>query len=486
MSNKVEFSLGLVDNISSSISKIKSNFNDNFSSMQKSVKSLSNEIKGANVALGALGSFVTIKKIIDAKTEIDNLKISLNSAFGSEVGGGLFKELKSIQENTAIGQKPFLEAAVAMKGLGVETSKITPLLGNLADIAGSNEGAFNTLATAIGKVSVNGSLGTRELMALRSAGFDPLRIISQKTGESIENLNERLKEGKISFKEIEGVLKTVTSEGGQFYGISQKLSQTIGGRLSSVLSKFGDILAMIGDAMEPKFNSILNFFEKLTSTIVKNKDVISKIAPIFLNFVGIIGGATLAVKALNLVMSLNPFVAIGIAVAALSAYLIEAINWSEKLQVIYNDFSLGNFSEAIKNIGRLITEVLVKGLLKVAEIFVNLLPDSFATGIKKTIANAKGYLAYYGGGSSGTSNYTSPAEQFTAAPIYGGASKTLADDEMNAKNAVSSGGIKIFNVNIGELVGIKANSVNTGEDAAENAGKMISNVLMREMSQFSF
>ena len=57
--------------------------------------------------------------------------------------------------------------------------------------------------------------------------------------------------------------------------------------------------------------------------------------------------------------------------------------------------------------------------------------------------------------------------------------------ETTALNSVSGGGIKYFNINITELNGLKATNVNTGGSLPEDVGKMVSNALVKEISQFS-
>jgi len=489
MAQKVEFTLTLVDNVSKIVDSIKNSSKNAFEAIGKSVKTLDSSINGLNLSLGVLGSSATLKKILDSKNELDKLKISLNTTLGSDVGKPLFDSLIKVQEGTQLSREAFIQEAIALDGFGVSSEKITDTLSRLSDVSLGSEGAFRSLSEAMGKVSVNGALGTRELMAMRKSGFDPIFEISKKTGESMSSLSERMKNGAITFKEVDAALISATSAGGRFYQSSEKIASFVGERFNTQLGRIPLILAKVGDALESKFSKTIGFIEKLTDKLLSNETSFAKIVPIVFNFVSVISLAALAVKAFSLASSIamatNPFILVGVGVALLVSYLIEAVAWTDKFKDIFDAFKFDGFIEGIIKIGELILEVVVKSLLKVAEVIVDVfdyfLPSSVLSGVRKAIENAQSFFP------DAKDNYVSPMEQVIAAPVKNfGARNNLEEEEFAAKNGISGGGIKQFNINIGELNGLKANTVSTTASSPKEFGEMASKELLKQVSQFGF
>jgi hypothetical protein len=199
--------------------------------------------------------------------------------------------------------------------------------------------------------------------------------------------------------------------------------------------------------------------------------------------------AALAVKAFSLASSIamatNPFILVGVAVALLVSYLIEAVAWTDKFKDIFDAFKFDGFIEGIMKIGELILEVVVKSLLKVAEVIVDVfdyfLPSSVLSGVRKAIENAQSFFP------DAKDSYVSPMEQVIAAPVKNfGARNNLEEEEFAAKNGISGGGIKQFNINIGELNGLKTNTVSTTASSPKEFGEMASKELLKQVSQFGF
>lgn len=490
MAPKVEFTLGLIDNFTKVIDGIKINSEKAFTSISESIKSVNDNISGLNAAIGILGSSAALKQIIDSKSEIDKVKLSLNTVFGSQNGSELFKDLENLRENSQLSRETLKQEAISLDGYGLSVDKISSTLKQLSDVSLGNEATFATLSESFGKVAVNGNLGTRELMAMQKSGFFPLHEIAMLTGESLASVTERMKQGNFTFKEVETALTAVTSAGGRFAGSTDLIAQVVGERMNTQIARIPLIMAKIGDSLEGKISNTLDFFENLTSSILSSTSSFDKIVPFVFNFISILGAATLGVKAFNLVTSINPFGAITGGIVALIAYLIEAIDWTSRFQKIFEAFNLDKITDGIMLIGKLLLEVVVKSLLKIADVAVSIfdfiLPESITGGMKKALESANLSVDNFFGVTANTKKEgINPTEKFIAAPKKYGANKNLEDIENNALNSVTGGGIKYFNINITELNGIKSTNVNTGASTPEDVGKMVSNALLKEISQFS-
>ena len=172
MAPKVEFTLGLIDNFTKVIDGVKVNSEKAFNSISDSIKKVNDDVSDLTLSLGVLGSSAALKKIIDSKSEIDKVKISLNTVFGSQKGGEVFKELEKLRENSQISRDALEREAISLDGYGISVDKISSTLKQLSDVSLGNEATFATLSESFGKVAVNGNLSTRELMAMQKSGQD--------------------------------------------------------------------------------------------------------------------------------------------------------------------------------------------------------------------------------------------------------------------------------------------------------------------------
>jgi flagellar biosynthesis GTPase FlhF len=96
-----------------------------------------------------------------------------------------------------------------------------------------------------------------------NAGFNPLQQISKTTGESMIELKKRMEDGGISTQEVRQAFIDATSEGGMFEGMTDRLAQTVSGKLNIALSDMEQKLAAAGEAMGPLLIQLLDTFTRL-------------------------------------------------------------------------------------------------------------------------------------------------------------------------------------------------------------------------------
>lgn len=106
-----------------------------------------------------------------------------------------------------------------------------------------------------------------------NAGFNPLQIISEKTGKSIAQLKEEMSKGAISAQMVQQAFLDATSAGGKFYNMSENASKTINGQIS-----------MMQDAMDAMFNEVGTKTEGIiikgiqsVTTLVQNYEKVGKV-----------------------------------------------------------------------------------------------------------------------------------------------------------------------------------------------------------------
>jgi tape measure domain-containing protein len=180
-----------------------------------------------------------IAGIIKIGMEAEQTKASFDVLLGSQQKSAeMLKQLTDYSDKTPYGKQEIQNASKMMLQFGISAESIMPNIAMIGDIAMGNADKMNSLTLAFSQVSSAGKLQGQDLLQMINAGFNPLKEISRTTGESMAALKIKMEKGAISADMVSNAFKTATSAGGLFYGMSDKMSKTIGGQLSTVLDNF--------------------------------------------------------------------------------------------------------------------------------------------------------------------------------------------------------------------------------------------------------
>lgn len=309
----------------------------------------------------AIGSYFALQQlkqfsaqIINVRAEIEKLQVSFKTLAGEEAGGQLFADIKQFATSTPLLLNDLASAAQTMLGFGIATDKILPNLKAIGDISMGDSQRLQSLALSFSQMTATGKLMGQDLLQMINAGFNPLAEISRKTGKSIGDLKDEMEKGAISADMVREAFISATSEGGKFNGMLEAQSKTISGAYSNLQGAIDDAFNRIGENAQP---IILQTIDGLT-TLAKNFEDVGKVILAVVEVVGIFKAAeiasiaitqahtvaiiaqTVAQKALNRVMMLNPYVAAASAVVALGAAvytLSDNTTAQERAQKVVNE-----------------------------------------------------------------------------------------------------------------------------------------------------
>lgn len=147
--------------------------------------------------------------------------------------------------------------AQQMLSFGIDENKIMPTLKAIGDIAMGDANKMNSLTLAYSQMSSTGKLMGQDLLQMINAGFNPLNEISKKTGKSIGQLKDEMEKGKISAKMVEDAFMGATSEGGQFYGMAEKMGNTLGGKWAQFMDNLTEKSLILYEYLGPVVEKLI-------------------------------------------------------------------------------------------------------------------------------------------------------------------------------------------------------------------------------------
>lgn len=323
--------------------------------------------------LAAIGGIAAFKQlgsaIIEARAEMQQLEKSFEVLLGSKAKSDVFvKEMKDYALISPLSTTEVSKAAQTFLGFGVSAEKVIPTLKMIGDVSMGNSQRFSSLALAFAQVQAAGKLTGNDLLQLVNAGFNPLKIISEKTGKSMADLKKEMSDGSISADMVADAFKSATEAGGQFHGMIEKNADGIRNAQNVLQGAIQETLNKIGEQNE---GLIKGGYEASTYLVENYREIGQSVT----GLVGIYGtyrtallinsvlelgsvkavwakvtatkAATLAQATYNKVLAMNPYVAVGMAVVSLGVAmwaLRDSTSAAEKAQKRFNE----DKEEAIK------------------------------------------------------------------------------------------------------------------------------------------
>ena len=226
------------EELTQKMNKIAKNQKELVSGMNTAAKGTAAGIVAAGTAVVGVG--------VKYNSEIEQYTAGFKTMLGSaEKADALLGNLKSFAEKTPFEMSDLASASTTLLAFGENVEDLMPDLKMLGDISLGNKEKFNGLALVFGQVKSQGKLMGQDLLQMINQGFNPLQVISKKTGESMSSLKDKMSKGEISFEMVADAMRLATKEGGQFYNAMETQSKTFAGQASTladgVNSLFGEM-----------------------------------------------------------------------------------------------------------------------------------------------------------------------------------------------------------------------------------------------------
>ena len=217
-----------------------------------------NGIKTAALAVkAALLSMTAVKLkewLIDSNAEWEIYEANLSTILQSTAkANNLLNELTDFAKKTPFELSGLVEASEQLLAFGVGVDDLETRLNQLGNLSRGQQDIFERITTAYGKMQAKGKVSLEELNMLTEAGVPILNELAKLLNTDTANLFTLISNGSVSVKEINKAFENMTSEGGQFYGLMEKQSQT----LTGMISNLGDFVSSLGrDLGEEAFGEI--------------------------------------------------------------------------------------------------------------------------------------------------------------------------------------------------------------------------------------
>ena len=228
-------------------------------------------------ALAVIGGAATLKQLgsemIRVRGEFQSMQTAIETMVGKDMAGRLIPQIKELAKISPLTMSDMVGAEKMMLGFNIQAEDTIKYLKAISDISMGESGKFNSLTLAFSQMSATGRLLGGDLNQMINAGFNPLRIISEKTGKSIATLKDEMSKGAVSAEMVQQAFIDATSAGGKFYQMSENASKTINGQISMMQDAWDNALNEIGKSSEGFIMSGI----QATTSLIQNYETVGKI-----------------------------------------------------------------------------------------------------------------------------------------------------------------------------------------------------------------
>ncbi len=233
---------------------------------------------------GELTTFVTLPIIalggaaVKTAMDFEQMQVQLATLLGSaDKAKQIFEELKIFAAKTPFELKDLSKSLVTLKSFGIATEELLPTIKTLGDISQGNGEKLSGLTLAFAQMSSTGRLMGQDLLQMINQGFNPLQIISEKTGKSMAQLKKEMEKGAISADMVKDAFKTATSEGGAFFNAMENQSETLAGKFSNLQDSIILLLNEFGNELAPVLKDIVGEVTKAVQSFSELDDGTKKL-----------------------------------------------------------------------------------------------------------------------------------------------------------------------------------------------------------------
>lgn len=235
---------------------------------RKAGDSIENEltpvIEKATKALKSMVAGFTVQQIITqigkTRGEFQQLEVAFETMLGSEERSSkLMNELVNTAAHTPFDLKGIADGAKQLLAYGFAAEEVNDTLVMLGNVASGLSIPLNDIVYLYGTTMTQGRVFTQDLRQFMGRGIPLAEELAKQFGVTKDKVGELVTDGKVGFNEVAKAMRAMTSEGGQFYNLMDKQSQTINGLVSNLQDAIDTMMNEIGKKTEGVFAEALKF-----------------------------------------------------------------------------------------------------------------------------------------------------------------------------------------------------------------------------------
>ncbi|MBN2544588.1 MAG: tape measure protein [Spirochaetes bacterium] len=251
------------------------------SSVKKSIKTFNDAIEpltkiGVKMTTLGIASGAVVFGLAKTASQMQDLQ----SQFTVFLGDGqkaveMLADLKKYAGQTKFEIPEVATAGKQLLGFGFTAGDVMPTIKKLADVATGLGIPIGDLTYLFGTLKSAGKATTMDLNQFAMRGIPVWKELEKATGLAGQSLRKYVEQGNVDFKTIDKIFTGMTSKGGQYFGMVDKLSKNFSVGLSNVGDAVKGLATALGSPMLSPLTKLLSgfssFLNGITAFLEKHK-----------------------------------------------------------------------------------------------------------------------------------------------------------------------------------------------------------------------
>ena len=322
---------------------------DEMSGYDRAISNLTNAQEKNEISLKKLlatfGGITAVKSFISdmvqVRGEFQKTQMAFETMLGSkEKADMIMSQMVQTAAKTPFDLQGVANGAKQLLAYGTAAENVNDTLVRLGNIASGLSIPLEDLVYLYGTTQTQGRLFTQDVRQFMGRGIPLVKELASLLGKTEEEINKMVTAGQIGFTEVEKVIKKMTDEGGLFYNLMEKQSQTLSGQISNLGDAWDQMLNSIGEDTQGVASATIS----MATGVVENYERVGKVLVPLIALYGVHKAAIIAVsvatngltmaenllylksealvkinKLLNATMLSNPYVLLATIVASFTA-----------------------------------------------------------------------------------------------------------------------------------------------------------------------
>jgi len=219
-------------------------------------------------------------------SQAEQTSVAFTTLVGSEEKAAkALQDINNLAAKSPYSNLDFVDNAKTMLSFGMEVDKVNGYLRQLGDIASGDKNRLSGLSLVLGQVASANKLSGQDNLQFINQGFNPLKELQKMTGKTYAELQDMMSKGQIGFDAVAAAIKHATSEGGAFYKMSEKQSQTLSGKISTLVGNIQIRVSGLFQYIEPLLFSLVDLFDAIVPPITNVLGVIFSVVGKVIGFI---------------------------------------------------------------------------------------------------------------------------------------------------------------------------------------------------------
>jgi hypothetical protein len=159
------------------------------------------------------------------------------------------------------------EATKMMIAYGSNSSTVTDEMRMLGDVSSGVGSSLSEIGYLYGTLRTQGRAFSKDIYQFTGRGIPIVKELAKQFKVTDSEVMKLVEDGKVGFKEVEKAFKSMTTEGGQFFGMMENQSKTLDGQISNMNDGFTQLKTNIGGMFADLAKEIVSTMSTITNAV---------------------------------------------------------------------------------------------------------------------------------------------------------------------------------------------------------------------------